>query len=52
MNILLDVNTMFGLNKPINFNEYNVQQSFPNEGTWIEAMSENLPPAFSLTFED
>ncbi len=50
MNILLDVNTMYGLNKPINFNEYNVQQSFPNEGTWIEAMSNNLPPAFSIEF--
>jgi hypothetical protein len=52
MNILLDVNTLFGLNKPINFNTYNVQQSFPNEGTWIQAMKENLPPAFSIILED
>jgi len=53
MNLMLDINKMFGINEPLNFNFYNIQQSFPTgEERWIESMRTNLPPSFSVEFED
>jgi hypothetical protein len=51
MNIKLDINKMFGVTEPLDFNFYNVQQSFPTgEERWIESMRTNLPTSFSLEF--
>jgi len=51
MNLNLDVNKLFGVNQPLDFDFYNIQQSFPvGEERWIESISNNLPPAFSLEF--
>jgi len=53
MNLMLDINKMFGIKKSLDFNFYNIQQSFPTgEELWIQAMRTNLPPSFSVEFED
>ncbi len=51
MNIRLDINKMFGVAEPLDFNFYNIQQSFPTgEERWIESMRTNLPNSFTLEF--